>query len=78
MKTIHIVGSKPFTVAAADGIGTLRDAILLLLAAMAAKIGEHYFGGFDPPVQTAIAIVTFAAFKFAWKYVNDTRRLSSF
>ena len=67
-----VYGSKARAISLSDGIATLRDAAILIVAA----IGNYFVdGGLGQEVEMAIVVVTFAVVKFAWKFFTDTQRI---
>ena len=71
-------GSEQFSVRVSDGVATLRDAALLIVTHAVSWSGQQFIeGGFSPELQAALVVVVFAAIKFGWKYITDTRRMKA-
>lgn len=71
-------GSKPLSTSLSDGISTIRDSILLVLAEIVSIVGDRFLGEeFTPELQGAVVVIAFAVLKFGWKFFTDTRRVAS-
>lgn len=70
-------GSKPFSVSLSDGVATLRDAVLIVLAYGVEYLGNTFTDGLPVEVQGAVVVLAYAAIKFGWKFLTDTQRVGA-
>jgi len=71
-------GSQPLSISLSDGIGTIRDSLLLVLAEIISLVGDRFLGDeFTPELEGAVVVIAFALLKFGWKFFTNTKRISS-